>query len=81
MYKGQLNVKMILQSGYIFPVNFSNHFNGIRTKKRPVWITPGAAPLHWMGPNRNPRWEQKRTEGYVIVSTNDHLAVPHEILL
>ena len=21
-----------------------------------------------MGPNRNPRWEQKRTEGYVIVS-------------
>jgi hypothetical protein len=33
-----------------------------------VWITPGAAPLRWMGPNRNPRWEQKRTEGYVIVS-------------
>ena len=23
-----------------------------------------------MGPIRNPRWEQKRTEGYVIVSTN-----------
>jgi len=22
-----------------------------------------------MGPIRNPRWEQKRTEGYVIVST------------
>ena len=21
-----------------------------------------------MGPNRNPRWEQKRTEGYAIVS-------------
>jgi hypothetical protein len=23
-----------------------------------------------MGPIRNPRWEQKRTEGYVIVSNN-----------
>ena len=33
-----------------------------------MWITPGAAPLRWMGPNRNPRWEQKRTAGYVIVS-------------
>jgi hypothetical protein len=22
-----------------------------------------------MGPIRNPRWEQKRTDGYVIVST------------
>jgi hypothetical protein len=49
------------------PVNFSNHFNGIRTKNRPVWITPGDAPLRWMGPNCNPRWEQKQTEGYVIV--------------
>jgi hypothetical protein len=43
-------------------------YNGIRTKNRLVWITPGAAPIHWMGPIRNPRWEQKRTEGYVIVS-------------
>jgi hypothetical protein len=24
-----------------------------------------------MGPIRNPRWEQKRTEGYVIVSNVD----------
>jgi hypothetical protein len=31
-------------------------------------MTPGAAPIRWMGPIRNPRWEQKRTEGYVIVS-------------
>ena len=43
-------------------------YNGIRTKTRPVWITLGAAPLRWMGLIRNPRWEQKRTEGYVIVS-------------
>jgi hypothetical protein len=35
---------------------------------RPVWITPGAAPIRWKGPIRNPRWKQKRTEGYVIVS-------------
>jgi hypothetical protein len=28
-----------------------------------------AAPIYWMEPIRNPRWEQKRTEGYVIVST------------
>jgi hypothetical protein len=42
------------------PVNLSNHFNGIRTKNRPVWITPGAAPLRWMGPNRNP---QRSTSG------------------
>jgi hypothetical protein len=33
-----------------------------------VWITPGAAPIRWMGPIRNSRWGQKRTEGYVIVS-------------
>jgi SAM-dependent methyltransferase len=25
-----------------------------------------------MGPIRNPRWEQKRTEGYVIVSRLNH---------
>ena len=43
-------------------------YNGIRTKNRPVWITPGAVPIHWIGPIRNPRCEQKRTEGYVIVS-------------
>jgi hypothetical protein len=23
-----------------------------------VWITLGAAPLRWMGPNRNPRWSK-----------------------
>ena len=28
---------------------------------------PGSAP--GMGPIRNPRWVQRRTEGYVIVST------------
>jgi hypothetical protein len=51
------------------PLIFPTTYNGIRTKNRPVWITSGAAPIHWMGPIRNPRWEQKRTEGYVIVST------------
>jgi hypothetical protein len=50
------------------PLIFPTTYNGIRTKHRPVWITPGAAPIRWMGPIRNPRWEQKRTEGYVIVS-------------
>ena len=29
----------------------------------------GAAPIRWMGPIRNLCWEQKRTEGYVIVSS------------
>jgi hypothetical protein len=52
------------------PLIFPTTYNRIRTKKRPVWITPGAAPICWMGPIRNPRWEQKRTEGYVIVSSN-----------
>ena len=51
------------------PLIFPNTYNGIRTKDHPVWITPGAAPIRWMGPVRNPRWEQKWTEGYVIVST------------
>ena len=50
------------------PLIFPTTNNGIRTKNRPVWITPGAPPIRWMGPIRNPRWEQKRTEGYVIVS-------------
>jgi hypothetical protein len=49
------------------PLIFPTTYNGIRTKNRPVWITPGAAPIRWMGPIRNPRWEQKQTEGYVIV--------------
>jgi hypothetical protein len=48
---------------------FPTTYNGIRTKNRPVWITPGAAPIRWMGPIRNPSWEQKQTEGYVIIST------------
>ena len=51
------------------PLIFPTTYNGIRTKNRPLWITPGAAPIRWMGPIRNPRWEQKRTEGYVIVSS------------
>jgi hypothetical protein len=47
-----------------------------------------------MGPIRNPRWEQKRTEGYVIVSTfplpgrsqiqtpeHGHTEFPHCMLL
>ena len=53
-----------LSPSLIFPTTY----NGIRTKNRPVWITLGAAPIRWMGPIRNPRWEQKRTKGYVIVS-------------
>ena len=58
------------------PLIFPTTYNGIRTKNRPVWITPGAAPIHWMGPIRNPRWEQKRTEGYVIVSKTIRIANP-----
>ena len=54
------------------PFIFTTTYNGIRTKNRPVWITSGAAPIRWMGPIRNPRWEQKRTEGYVIVSISNH---------
>jgi hypothetical protein len=50
------------------PLIFPTTYNRIRTKKRPVWITPGAAPIRWMGPICNPRWEQKQTEVYVIVS-------------
>ena len=50
-------------------VKWSVPYNGIRTKNHPVWFTPGAAPIRWMGPMCNPRWEQKRTEGYVIVSS------------
>ena len=50
------------------PLIFPTTYNGIRTKNRPVWITPGTAPIRWKGPIRNPRWEQKQTEGYVIVS-------------
>jgi hypothetical protein len=50
------------------PLIFPTTYNGIRTKNRPVWITPDAAPIRWMGPIRNPPWEQKWTEGYVIVS-------------
>jgi hypothetical protein len=51
------------------PLIFPTTYDGFRTKNHPVWITPGAAPIRWMGPIRNPRWEQKWTEGYVIVST------------
>jgi hypothetical protein len=29
-----------------------------------------------MGPIRNPRWEQKRTEGYVIVSRLGSITLP-----
>jgi hypothetical protein len=53
------------------PLIFPTTYNGIRTKNHPVWITLGAAPIRWMGPIRNPRWEQKQTEGYVIVSNAD----------
>ena len=60
----------------IFPITS----NGIWTKNRPVWITPGAAPMRWMGPIRNPRWEQKRTEGYVIVSSTSLLSSDSSVL-
>ena len=53
---------------------FPTTYNRIRTKKRPVWITQDAALISWMGPIRNPRWEQKQTEGYVIVSRK-HVAI------
>jgi hypothetical protein len=32
------------------PLIFPSTYNGIRTKNHPVWITPGAAPIRWMGP-------------------------------
>ena len=35
----------------------------------------GAAPIRRMGPIRNPRWEHKRTECYVIVSSVCYLGV------
>ena len=41
------------------PLIFPTTYNGIRTKNRPVWITPGAAPIRWTGSIRNPHWEQK----------------------
>jgi hypothetical protein len=34
-----------------------------------------------MGPIRNPRWEQKWTEGYVIVSNIGHADIPRLCLL
>jgi hypothetical protein len=34
-----------------------------------------------MGPMRNPRWEQKRTEGYVIVSNKDNLLIKDELFI
>ena len=34
-----------------------------------------------MGPIRNPRWEQKRTEGYVIVSNKDNLLIKDELFI
>ena len=63
------------------PLIFPTTYNGIRTKNRPVWITTGAAPIRWMGPIRNPRWEQKRTEGYVIVSNKDNLLIKDELFI
>ena len=47
------------------PLIFPTTYNGIRTKTRTVWITLGAAPIHWIGPIRNPRWEQKVTLSYL----------------
>ena len=35
----------------------------------PSEFTPGAAPLRWMGPNRNPRWNKSGLRVYVIVSS------------
>jgi hypothetical protein len=43
---------------------------------RPVWITPGAAPIRWMGPNRNPRWSKRGlrvTFSYLIRCIMDRL--------
>ena len=34
-----------------------------------------------MGPIRNPRWKQKRTEGYVIVSNKDNLLIKDELFI
>ena len=63
------------------PLIFPTTYNGIRTKNRPVWITPGAAPIRWMGPIRNPRCVQKWTEGYVIVSIYSTVHSLHHYLL
>ena len=57
------------------PLIFPTTYNGIRTKNHPVWIIPGTAPIRWMGPICNPRWKQKRTEGYVIVSSFTYIDI------
>ena len=63
------------------PLIFPTTYNGIRTNNRPVWITPGAAPIRWMGLIRNPRCEQKRTEGYLIVSKWNNVTYLHILIL
>jgi hypothetical protein len=54
-----LNTKSIVkvETGIVTLISYRHH------------LKIGAAPISWMGPIRNLRWEQKRTEGYVIVST------------
>jgi hypothetical protein len=63
------------------PLIFPTTYNGIRTKTSPVWITPVAAPIRWMGPIRNPHCVQKRTEGYVMVSIYSTVHSLHHYLL
>jgi hypothetical protein len=48
------------------PLIFPTTYNGIRTKNRPVWITPSAARIRWMGPIRNPNWS---TSGMRVTSS------------
>jgi hypothetical protein len=53
------------------PLIFPTTYNGIRTKNRPVWITPGAAPIRWMGPIRNPNWRLVAITGINRVAKNE----------
>ena len=38
------------------------------------------APLRWMGPIRNPRWEQKWTEGYTLSYLVDDMSKIRQVL-
>jgi hypothetical protein len=54
------------------PLIFPTTYNGIRTKNCPVWMTPGAAPIRWMGPIRNPRWGKGDTVSWWVLLKSSH---------
>ena len=64
----KIGKNMIFWHKMIYPKNFRTSLRSVQFFKcGPLTCNPGSAP--GMGPIRNPRWVQKRTEGYVIVST------------